>query len=490
MSYKGAETSLHKDSENEEPGVVNLNPEFLDLSSTYNHIFDMEELFPPFYGDVSDICGDLVLLISDNKMVRRKNKLTRLHKINEKFIKKINSIISFIKTSYKTIDFNKNPHEIEGELNNIPSINVDDHKAIEYHENKGHAKANSIELWENLETENSILLETLKDWSFFSTNHKIAVKSLTKYQKLIRKYIKKYTSKEDIFAEFYELLNGLKHAYLDKKHHMDKRKCNKLKGGEEPKKGIRRFKKKDKSRNIWTQLNLYFLKLDKKVKDNFDKLMTFTSNELSNGKFLNMFAINRLSAIAKMLDYCNDTKSSIKEFMSGRTYQKLRAHFKQIEELDIKDEINHLTCPSLDEVPFLTSIEYEQLPEIIESFKNMLSYYNEPDYMKKYNDELETITQNNKELIYKIQQRMMEPEKTSSTSDSHHGIKRNCETITIDDLFKKKLKKIKTDNSNSDTNTNQIEYQLKPSAMSLSKFKITTVIPPMGFGSKETIYYE
>ena len=115
---------------------------------------------------------------------------------------------------------------------------------------------------------------------------------------------------------------------------------------------------------MWKRLDQYFEDIDTNP---LERLLPIPKEKQEERTFLNMEAVNRLAAIAKMLQYCDEKKINVTEFVEDRTYQKVKAKLKQ----SVVDNNTYklIYCPSLEEIPYLLSIETEFLGKIIDCLK-------------------------------------------------------------------------------------------------------------------------
>ena len=167
-----------------------------------------------------------------------------------------------------------------------------------------------------------------------------------------------------------------------------------------------------------------------------------------NVEFLNMFTVNRLCAIIKMLQYCQDKHMDPKDFMDGRTYHKIRAHLKQIVELGSDPAEKNTVCPSLEEIQFILTIEKDQLDHIIDILKNSLIVPYNSIYFSVYDDKLNQISIKNKSLMERIQTRINEERRSTNIMPSNEMRELTLEKTPEQEEPHKRLK---IDDSNSET---------------------------------------
>jgi len=456
------------------PEIMFLSSESTKLSQIHSSYFTIEELESLFYGlPYSTITPADSALKSPEPDLRAK-KLATLHKINRKLQKRIQVILSFIKEHSGRSSLDTSP---PSNILRLPKILI----------NKPICKrVTDEEVRLRLESEKITLLEKLQTWSWYSMSHREVVESLEEYKKLVAKYIRRSFRKGDAGISFWNTLRTLRSNSLNEELAIDNPRNRRHRQSEGKGKIVRKTKKRNKSKNIWTQLNLYFLNLGTDIDTVFDHLYSSSQKEQLDVQFLNMPVVNRLAAIAKMLQYCTDNGMTVKDFMNGRTYQKIRAHLKQIEEPEHEGEIS--ICPSLDEIPYLQSIGNDNLLSVTESLKSTVTSTMSGGYMKRY-EELKELEERNRNIISKIREKIAEEDKSTtlleipsiligSKRQYKRGKKRNS-----------RLKRFKAEDS-SDTSANSKGDPSKtvlPEGQKVGtiKFKIYKAIPSVGLDSRE-----
>lgn len=102
---------------------------------------------------------------------------------------------------------------------------------------------------------------------------------------------------------------------------------------------------------------------------------------LNNMELLSLHAVNRLSAIAKMLHYCKKQRISLSQFKQGRTKQKLAALRSQRELLASEHSSSDITSstsaaadyyPSSEELEYLFELEAEELQGVVAELKGRI----------------------------------------------------------------------------------------------------------------------
>ena len=339
----------------------------------------------------------------------------------------------------------------------------------------------SEELVSALESKKVAIFAELKEWpntiATMSGNNKKLIETFEGYKKLARKYIRRvfYTDNEDKLSRLCAMLTQLNDlnasAVTDKTAVVSApdpllmeeklgianaqsdaallEECTLL-GGKLPYKqkviaksngtadtnpelseekpgdmSKQKIKKKvwtGKNKSLWTQIEPYFYELSPEAENAFSALLSEESQspavKAQAAGLLNMFAVNRLSAIAKMLQYCKDNKLTTTEFMEDRTYQKIKSRYKQqcssaiFGKLTFGTTTSHfhaenMSCPALDEIDYLLSIGKDRLDSTISYLKAVLvspaeSFSNYFRTLPVIEQEFSTISSKNRSIFKKI----------------------------------------------------------------------------------------
>ena len=150
-----------------------------------------------------------------------------------------------------------------------------------------------------LENEKNALLPLLKDWLVTLNDHKLIIEHMERYKKLVYKYTKRYYRKENPLENLINLLVKTNNNTAEETKLSE---------------GINNIKKsyiRAKIKEIWAHVNSYFIYFDPNLKSALEKLLIINESKEPEIEFLNMGVINRLCAIAKMYQYCQDRKSVV-----------------------------------------------------------------------------------------------------------------------------------------------------------------------------------
>eukprot|EP00826_Nyctotherus_ovalis_P010476 TRINITY_DN12758_c0_g1_i8.p1 TRINITY_DN12758_c0_g1~~TRINITY_DN12758_c0_g1_i8.p1 ORF type:complete len:355 (+),score=99.26 TRINITY_DN12758_c0_g1_i8:193-1257(+) len=320
------------------------------------------------------------------------------------------------------------------------------------------------ELRLRLESERQRVLETLQDWTANSAAHRAVTDAMEDYRKLVDTCVRRQRRRENPVEQLRSVLIRAKNARLAD--------ANSVAGDcfveRQEKHGLKRKIIARKVISTWAQINLYFLGMDQDIKSSLDRLALALPHSEANVQFLNIVAISQLSAIAKMLQYCLDNEITVAEFMNDRTYQKIKARLKQMEEPVLGAPLGtakeKLHYPSLEEIPFLLSLRNGDIGSIISGLKNNITFPHSVHIPLKCEEELREVAARNKRIIAKISERI---EKTKEATVPKIEMEQTVNRKRYTKARKHERKKPKRDNSESDTNTTPKEHSLK-----------TTVQPP------------
>eukprot|EP00826_Nyctotherus_ovalis_P046115 TRINITY_DN5175_c0_g1_i5.p1 TRINITY_DN5175_c0_g1~~TRINITY_DN5175_c0_g1_i5.p1 ORF type:complete len:310 (+),score=38.14 TRINITY_DN5175_c0_g1_i5:209-1138(+) len=309
-----------------------------------------------------------------------------------------------------------------------------------------------------------MLTESLKYWTICAANHKDIIDAMEGYKNLVSKYVKKYYSKENSVECLCSLLT--------------KAKCRgDLSPLEESESHVERLtlKKhaKAKDKHIWKLLNLHFMGIDQEVRKILKKFGSPSLRAETSTQFLDMASINRLSAIAKMLQYCLDNRITISEFINDRIYQKVSARFKLLKEANPQGASKEiLYCPSPSEIPYLLSLDFGNIESLVVRLKsNMLAFRGASTLLAR-EKELKVVANRNKVMIEKVSK------KTLNTEEDVMPYVEIKQIITRIEKRCKREGKQRLNDLGSDTNTTLKESSLKstikfPHAVGGPKFKNT-----------------
>lgn len=320
----------------------------------------------------------------------RKNKLEKMHRTNKRLLKKIRKTSEFLK-SLNEGEISATPATLDvvspkGTLESIQELSPG-HFVLHLSTIKDEPKEHVItsQLSKNLPTNESYqlqgeILQAVSRWSRLSYNHKTVIKLLEAYKSSVKSQIQ--SKKEDPYTRLYHELHKLRdetkaegkkvpfyfpwpfknrcHLPTNQKD-LIKEYVKSLGGKESP----------------WMQSE-YFSRIPKTIIDCFREI---NEQSCKDGEipFLSLYAVNRLTAIAKMLNYCQDSRIDVQQFQQGRTKQKIAALQSRrksfLEEQRIfhtENSIIEESFFSLEELDYLLNLNLSKLDQIIDSLKSTL----------------------------------------------------------------------------------------------------------------------
>jgi hypothetical protein len=331
-----------------------------------------------------------------------------------------------------------------------------------------------------LESESVCLLNLLRNWTVCSANHEELIDSMERYKSLINKYVRRSFRREHPIDQLRNLLFEAKNTQVERVNSLFQNETIEGHG----KHTVKRRAIKSKHKHIWTQLSLFFLNINQDMKHSLSNFESPFIRTKDNIQFLNMLYINKLSAIAKMLQYCLDNGITVAEFMEDRTYQKIKARLKRIEDAALVysagtiKEVMH--CPSLNEIPYLLSLKNADIGSIANVLKNNVTSslsFNYLDMPLKCEEELKKVEEKNKGMINRLNERISRakeiPVPQIKMSKDICRVKKRKRKRKKDEKFKRQ----KLEDSGSDTNATPKEHSVKttiqlPLVIDGPKFKV------------------
>jgi len=439
-------------------------PEIMHLSSEltrnpFKPLLNPNEPFPDFLEllDPPKLASDsLFSNFQHSKTTNNMKEVNKLMKANKRLLMKIESILTLI----QTINYNKNP-----------SIQETNSRKLKLFLNRAAIPSQEVrrmtdeELRLKLENEKEVVLDLFKSWKVSSASHKSVIDAMENYKKLVTKYVRRFYRKENSIDLLRNLLSKAKNDYIVG--------TGSSQGSESLVEHNGSKKRNKKQQHIWTYLNLCFMDINEDIKSILQKLRNSNSTSEMNTYLLNMNAINRLSAIAKMLQYCLDNGTTVAEFMDNRTYQKIKARFKRIEETALltgaaKEKIY---CPSLDEIPFLLLLGKDNVESTFNTLKNNVTSFISTSTLNR-EEELKAVSERNKKIMSKLNERINQAKEIPQIEISPIVYRKRYKKIKR----KRKRKKQKVEDSESDTNTTPKEYSLKATVpQNKPKFRIQRI---------------
>ena len=259
------------------------------------------------------------------------------------------------------------------------------------------------ELLQALERLQKEIQEEIPAWTAHFSNHKRVIEILEGYKRTVRRLVRIWTKEEDTFSALLEELETLKKSGEAEQfkippyflYNPNKRKRCTPEEGEEangaltPKKNILKaymdaLGGKD---SPWFQTYSYFPRIPEAILNLIQDIHKPLSNLLTEDlRILPMPEINRLSAIAKMLQYCNSSRIALEQFQKGRTRQKISTLQQQRKCLredpkystfyryggNIKSAEETVEYPTLEELDYLLKLDITQIDTIINNLKTRL----------------------------------------------------------------------------------------------------------------------
>jgi len=248
----------------------------------------------PFHDDVFALDRSPEQLTFDSSVRKEitKRKLKSLYRSNKRLYKKTKLVLDFLKNAGINEKALKTNMEVCVKDEVIDTMSTAIKKCIR----------------SPLEKQADNLLEKIKSWSASQPDHKEIISLLENYKKAVSKYIHNKTKKTNTFTELLTILSRKGHN-----QHIDKPNS-----------------KKKRYNVIWNTFDTFFSSAKLQISDMIERMLKkeYEVEELKDG-VLNMYAVNRLAAVAKMLQYCIDNGMTINEFMEKRTYQKIKARLNQ-----------------------------------------------------------------------------------------------------------------------------------------------------------------
>ncbi len=270
------------------------------------------------------------------------------------------------------------------------------------------------ELCINLDRLQCEILSSLPSWTIDSLNHVPMIKLLEDYKRTIRRLVRLWAKEEDPYEKLFEQLKELRKVAESEQFKVPlyfsgiagKRKRGspevEINGHANPQNLAKAYIKALGGKDSpWLQTFSYFPEIPETVIDPFTAIHMPTSRSLliGNTKPLPLYAINRLSAIAKMLQYCKESRIDLEQFQKGRIRQKISA--LQLQRKCLREDPRlypkHSTFyqgnghsngttdhdslsypPTQDELDYLLGLDVSQIDWIITELKDCLYSGNSP----------------------------------------------------------------------------------------------------------------
>eukprot|EP01022_Parablepharisma_sp_SALTPOND_P018624 TRINITY_DN3070_c0_g1_i1.p1 TRINITY_DN3070_c0_g1~~TRINITY_DN3070_c0_g1_i1.p1 ORF type:complete len:591 (+),score=29.29 TRINITY_DN3070_c0_g1_i1:1013-2785(+) len=189
-------------------------------------------------------------------------------------------------------------------------------------------------------------------------------------------------------------------------------------------------RKQDNGHRIWRKVDTFLMGITPDVMGTFQALnIAPNSPKPVPSPFLNMYAVGRLSAILKMLKYCQDTDSDISTFQEHiREHGKL--HLKCTAEVVKKGAY----YPKPSEFEYLLTLQKEQVEEEIFKLRSMLLECSSPELSAfpqetVLEDKLDLLARENKVLQDKIRTRILGQKKVAEQVDRSGTLKKYWQLV-------------------------------------------------------------
>lgn len=207
---------------------------------------------------------------------------------------------------------------------------------------------------------------------------------LEEYKAVTRKYLRKPSEYEVAFRRFRR--NIMLHRCHQKQNETSINKCY-------------RYSNND----WWNKTSDYFLYLTSETNSALQELFSFTTSH-HDFPFLNMFAVNRLSALLRALKYCRDKDinfDNFKELINGNQQPYLRS-------LGKNSYRGYFTIyPNKNEFYYLLSLKREDIPNEINILCSMLSGRGGDLFVSEEEKALEDMIERQKGKNLELGKRMM-----------------------------------------------------------------------------------
>jgi len=289
---------------------------------------------------------------SHEESISRKQKLLRIKKRNEKLDRHIQKLLDFI-TSTNIGEYSMKQECIKELSPGRFIININD---IKHHD-------------KDLEELKVKVLAELSVWNKFSFTHKRIIKLLEEYKYLTKSLIDRET---DPYTRLFNDLRILRdqskilpHPYTSQTQEVSNKEYIKSLGGKQ---------------SPWTRFE-YFAQIPQSITRNL-QATTNESVECKEMELLSLYAVNRLAAIAKMLNYCEEFRINIEQFKNGRMKQKLAALRSQRKLIPDENSTPnsksvHIETgyyPTSEELDYLLGLDTSRLDNVMSELKASVQY--------------------------------------------------------------------------------------------------------------------
>lgn len=447
------------------PEIMSISEEYMDYSFHFRPLFAINEPFPNLFENLEFArdASDLVIFYTDlKKPVVNVGKVKKMMKSNRALLKKIELVVAFLQSESEeqSLLHPKMPlNAFKQSFNKVP-LPV---SPLPAQEKCGKDKGLSAKL----SKAGAMLIESLKYWTVCAACHKDIIDAMEGYKSLVSKYVSRCYSKESSIERLCSLLARAKRKVglgplEESESHVERL-------------ALKRKNTSPKEKLIWKLLNLHFTEIGWEVRQLLRKFNSSSHYTKVSVKFLDIASINRLSAIAKMFQYCLDNRITISDVINDRIYQKMGARFKLLKEANSQGTSKEvLHCPSLNEIPYLLSLDFGNIESLVAKLKNNVLDFRRAGASLVREEKLKAIAKTNKIIIKRVGKRMLSTEE---------GVMPQAEATQIVSRVRKRCKrgrkeeKQRLNDLGSDTNTTLKESSLKttikpPPAVGGPKFKI------------------
>ena len=350
-----------------------MNSTIMTLPSLINSLSSIEDSFKPKLPSYSKI------------------NLKKMHKKNERLLKKIEKTLDFFKLINETT-VEKTEQRGVIQAHNQPllrelspgrfQIVIPPNMCL-----KKERKDNTSEAAFKIELQKAkeIVLNQLPLWNRYSMNNKKIIEALMNYKQNVKKVIKIFREIKNPYEDLYYNLHKFKTSIKSEKHKIPPYSLHYQRNKsiiQDPSSSKEYIKFIGGNESIWSK-NEYFAHIPKTIIDDLKETNNIQLPSMDI-KFLSLYGINRLLAITKMINYCQEFKIDYLEFQSGRTKQRITAlnshckllikEHKIFHNKNLLPEISENTenHPSLHDLDYLLGLDMSKLDETIEQLKAII----------------------------------------------------------------------------------------------------------------------
>eukprot|EP00826_Nyctotherus_ovalis_P002035 TRINITY_DN10386_c0_g1_i4.p1 TRINITY_DN10386_c0_g1~~TRINITY_DN10386_c0_g1_i4.p1 ORF type:complete len:465 (+),score=93.75 TRINITY_DN10386_c0_g1_i4:227-1621(+) len=309
----------------------------------------------------------------------RKTRVDKVRKRNEKTLRHLQRLLALTASSALETSSKQNSPFIQEITPGRFTIDISAVKRCAYNSIIYYSSSKSDDMLERLEELRREIEEELSDWSEQGARHKKLIALLESYKRLVNALLDTNT---DPYARLASGLRILRNRVQSEAAEVPPYawKCPRNVYGQKVlKSGKEYVEELGGKHSPWLQEE-YFVRVPLSVVQNLHATAKGSSN-LDNVEFLSLHAVNRLSAIAKMLNYCKEQTVSLIQFKKGRTKQKLAALRSQHKLLANEHPNSSSTSstsaaadyyPSSEELGYLCGLDVGKLCEVVAELKGRI----------------------------------------------------------------------------------------------------------------------